>query len=82
MLLAVNENQTTAKQAEKYCIILNDIVKYGKSKTLKHPYFFLTKKRLLIELTNNFKTLKHLNFGDYFILWIEMILKNITSCVR
>ena len=27
------------------------------------------------------KTLKHLNFADYFISWIEIILKDITSCV-
>ena len=28
------------------------------------------------------KTLKHLNFGDYFISWIEIILKDITSRVK
>ena len=26
--------------------------------------------------------MKHLNFGDYFISWIEIILKDITSCVK
>ena len=28
------------------------------------------------------KTLKHLNFGDYFISWIEIILKDITSPMK
>ena len=28
------------------------------------------------------KTLKYLNFGDYFISWIEIILKDITSYVK
>ena len=26
--------------------------------------------------------MKHLNFGDYFISWIEIILKGISSCVK
>ena len=27
-------------------------------------------------------TLKHLSFGDYFISWIEIILKDIITCVK
>ena len=53
-------------------------------KTLKQPYFSLIRKNCFDRFDHQFliKTLKHLHFGDYFISCIEIILKDITSCVK
>ena len=63
---------------------LNDIVKYTNSKNIEEAILFLDQEKAFDRVDHQFliKTLKHLNFGDYFISWIEIILKDITSCVK
>ena len=71
---------------EKYSIkfTLHDIVKYANSKNIEAAILFLDQEKAFDRVDHQFliKTLKHLNFGDYFISWIEIILKDITSCVK
>ena len=63
---------------------LNDIVKYANSKNIEAAILFLDQEKGFDRVDHQFliKTLKHLNFGDYFISWIEIILNDITSCVK
>ena len=63
---------------------LHDIVKYANSNNTEAAILFLDQEKAFDRVDHQFliKTLKHLNFGDYFISWIEIILKDITSCVK
>ena len=63
---------------------LNDTVKYANSENIEAAILFLDQEKAFDRVDHQFliKTLKHLNFGDYFISWIEIILKNISSCVK
>ena len=63
---------------------LNGIVKYANSKNIEAVILFLDQEKAFERVDHQFliKTLKHLKFGDYFISWIEIILKDITSCVK
>ena len=63
---------------------LNDIVKYANSKNIEAAIVFLDQEKAFDRVDHQFlmKTLKHLNFGDYFISWIEKMLKDMTSCVK
>ena len=59
---------------------LNDIVKYANSKNVEAAILFLDQDRVNHQFL--LKTLKHLNFGDNFISWIEIILKDISSQIK
>ena len=63
---------------------LNDIVKYANSRNIEAAILFLDQEKAFDRVDHQFliKTLKHLNFGDYFISWIEIILKDITSRIK
>ena len=63
---------------------LSDIVKYANSRNIEAAILFLDQAKAFDRVNHQFliKTLKHLNFGDYFISWIEIILKDITSRVK
>ena len=63
---------------------LHDIVKYANSKNIEAAILFLDQEKAFDRVDHQFliKTLKHPNFGDYFISWVEIILKDITSCVK
>ena len=53
-------------------------------KNIEEAIPFLDQEKAFDRVDHQFliKTLKHLNFGNYFISWIEIILKDITSCVK
>ena len=59
-------------------------MKYANSRNIEAAILFLDQEKAFDRVDHQFliKTLKHLNFGDYFISWIEIILKNITSRVK
>ena len=63
---------------------LNGIVKYASSKNIEAAILFLDQEKAFDRVDHQFliTTLKHLNFGYYFTSWIEIILKDITSCVK
>ena len=63
---------------------LNDIVKYTNSKNVEAAILFLDQEKAFDRVDHQFllKTLRHLNFGDNFISWIEIILKDISSQIK
>ena len=63
---------------------LNDIVKYANSKNVEAAILFLDQEKAFNRVDHQFllKTLKHLNFGDNSISWIEIILKDISSQIK
>ena len=63
---------------------LNDIVKYASSKNVETAILFSDQEKAFDRVDHQFllKTLKHLNFGDNFISWIEIILRDISSQIK
>ena len=63
---------------------LNDIVKCANSKNAEATILFLDQEKAFDRVDHQFllKTLKHLNFGDNFISWIETTLKDISSQIK
>ena len=59
---------------------LNDIIKYVNSKNVEAAILFLEQEKSFdrVDQQSLLKTLKHLNFGDNLISWIEIILKDIS----
>ena len=63
---------------------LNDIVKYVNSKNVEAAILFLEQEKSFdrVDQQSLLKTLKHLNFGDNLISWIEIILKDISRQIK
>ena len=53
-------------------------------KNVEAAILFLDQEKAFDRVDHQFllKTLKHLNFGDNFISWIEIILKDISSQIK
>ena len=63
---------------------LHDIVKYANSRNLEAAVLFLDQEKAFDRVDHNFllRTLKHMGFGDYFISWIKIFLKDISSQIK
>ena len=63
---------------------LNDVIKYANSRNIEAAILFLDQEKAFDRVDHHFlfQTLRHLNFGDYFISWIKIFLRDITSQVK
>ena len=63
---------------------LNDVIKYANSKNIKAAILFIYQEKAFDRVDHSFliKTLEHLNFGNSFVTWIKILMKNITSQVK
>ena len=82
----INKDQTgiSGRNIATNLHTLNDIVKYANSKNFEAAILFLDQEKAFDRVNHQFllQTLKHLNFGDNFISWIEIILKDISSQIK
>ena len=53
---------------------LNDVIKYANSRNIEAAILFLDQEKAFDRVDHHFlfQTLRHLNFGDYFISWIKI----------
>ena len=86
LLSVISKDQTgiPGRNIAKNLHTLNDIVKYANSKNVEAAILFLDQEKAFDRVDHHFllKTLKHLNFGDNFISWIGIILKDISSQIK
>ena len=63
---------------------LNDVIRYGNSNNIEAAILFLDQEKAFDRVSHEFllKTLKHLNFGDYFVSWVQIMLKDVTSQIE
>ena len=63
---------------------LNDVIKYANSRNIEAAILFLYQEKAFDRVDHHFlfQTLRHLNFGNYFISWIQIFLRDITSQVK
>ena len=63
---------------------LNDEIKYANSKNIQAAILFIDQEKAFDRVDHSFliKTLEHLNFGNSFVTWIKILMKNVTSQVK
>ena len=63
---------------------LNDVIKYANSKNIQAAILFIDQEKAFHRVDHSFliKTLEYLNFGNSFVTWIKILMKNITSQVK
>ena len=82
----VSEDQTCipGRNIAKKLHTLNDVIRYGNSKNIEAVILFLDQEKAFDRVSHEFllKTLRHLNFGDYFVSWVQIMLKDVTSQIK
>ena len=63
---------------------LNDVIRYGNSKNIEAAIYFLDQEKAFGRVSHEFllRTLRHLNFGDYFVSWVQVMSKDVTSQIK
>ena len=56
-------------------ILPNDVVRYGNSKNIGVAILLLDQEKAFDRVSHEFllKTLRHLDFGDYFVSWVQIM---------
>ena len=82
----VNKDETCipGRNIVKNLHTLNDVIRYGNSKNIEAAILFLDQGKAFDRVSHEFllKTLRHLNFGDYFVSWVQIMLKDVTSQIK
>ena len=82
----MSEDQTCipGRNIAKKLHTLNDVIRYGNSKNIEAVILFLDQEKAFDRVSHEFllKTLRHLNFGDYFVSWVQIMLKDVTSQIK
>ena len=82
----VSEDQTCipGRNIAKNLHTLNDVIRCGNSKNIQAAILFLDQQKAFNRVSHEFllKTLRHLNFGDYFVSWVQIMLKDVTSQIK
>ena len=71
----------------KYCQNLhklNNVIRYGNSKNIKAGILFLDQGKAFDRVSHEFllKTLRHLNFRDYFVSRVRIMLQDVTIQIK
>ena len=86
MSTIVSEDQTCipGRNIAKNLHTLNDVIRYGNSKNIEAAILFLDQEKAFDRVGHEFllKILRHLNFGDYFVSWVQIMLKDVTSQIK
>ena len=73
----VSEDQTCipGRNIAKNLHTLNDVMRCRNSKNIEAAILFLDQEKAFDKVSHKFllKTLRHLNFGDYFVSWIQIM---------
>ena len=82
----VSEDQTCipGRNIAKSLHTLNDVIRYGNSKNTQAAILFLDQEKAFDRVSHEFllKALRHLNFGDYFVSWVKIMLTDVTSEIK
>ena len=82
----INSDQTCApgRNIALNTYTLNDVIKYANSKNIQAAILFIDQEKAFDRVDHSFliKTLEHLNFGNSFVTWIKILMKNVTSQVK
>ena len=82
----VSEDQscTPGRNIAKNLHTLNDVIRYGNSKKIEAAILFLDKEKPFDRVSHEFllRSLRHLNFGDYFVSWVQIMLKDVKSQIK
>ena len=70
----------TGRNIAKNLHLLNDVIRSGNLKNIEAAILLLDFLLILLEFL--VKTLRHLNFGDYFVSWVQIISKDVTSQIK
>ena len=60
------------------------MIKYANTKNVQAAIIFIDQEKAFDRVDHSFliKPLEHLNFGNSFVIWIKILMKNFTSQVK
>ena len=67
---------------QKRQMMLNDIIRYGNSKNIEAAILFLDQEKDFDRVSHEFLLKTFLNFGDYFVSWVQITSKDVTSQIK
>ena len=82
----VSEDQTCVpgRNTGKNLHTLNDVIRYENLKNTEAAILFLDQEKAFDRVSHEFllKTLRYLNFVDYFVSWVQSMSKDVTSQIK